>query len=94
MVVSMNPTPACPKGFYEHACTVEGVDLVCHLEYIPSEYGSKDSMGLLYEPDTEQSMDLVNAYVAKTDIDIAHLLLQYVVDEITNNALKELQNDR
>ena len=50
-------------------------------------------MGLLYEPDTEQSMDLVNAYVAETDIDIAHLLLQYVVDEITNNALKELQND-
>lgn len=51
-------------------------------------------MGLLYEPDTEHSMDLVNAYVAGTDIDIAHLLLQYVVDEITNNALKELQNDR
>jgi hypothetical protein len=93
MVVSMNPTPACPKGFYEYACDVEGVELVCHLEFIPSEYGSQDSMGLLYEPDTEQDLDLVNAYVAGTDIDIAHLLLQYLVDDITNNALKELQND-
>jgi hypothetical protein len=93
MVVSMNTTPTCPPGFTEYACEVEGVDLVCHLEYMPAEFGSQDSMGLLYEPDQDESMELVNAYVAGTDIDIGHLLLQYVVDEITNNALKELQND-
>jgi len=89
----MNTTPVCPPGFIEFACTVEGVDLVCHLEYIPSEYGSQDSMGLLYEPDIEQSMDLVNAYVAGTDIDIAHLLLQYVVEHITIIAFEDMKND-
>ncbi len=29
----MNPTPACPQGIIEFACELEGVDLVCHLEY-------------------------------------------------------------
>ena len=89
----MNPTPKCPKGFTEYACEVEGVELVCHLEYVPTEYGSKDSMGLLYEPDQEESMELVNAYVAGTDIDIGHLLLQYLVDHITTTALEDLKND-
>lgn len=89
----MNPTPKCPKGFTEYACEVEGVELVCHLEYVPNEYGSEDSMGLLYEPDQEESMELVNAYVAGTDIDIGHLLLQYLVDHITTTALEDLKND-
>jgi hypothetical protein len=93
MVVSMNPTPTCPPGFIEYACEVEGVDLVCHLEYMPAEYGSKDSMGLLYEPDQDESMELVNAYVAGTDIDIGHLLLQYLVDHITTTALEDMKND-
>jgi hypothetical protein len=30
----MNPTPTCPPGLIEYVCEVEGVDLVCHLEYI------------------------------------------------------------
>jgi hypothetical protein len=89
----MNPTPVCPPGFIEFACELEGVDLICHLEYIPSEYGSQDSMGLLYEPDSDQSMDLVNAYIAGTDIDIGHLLLQYLVDHITTTALEDMKND-
>ena len=89
----MNPTPKCPKGFIEYACEVEGVELVCHLEYVPNEYGSQDSMGLLYEPDSEESMELVNAYIAGTDIDIGHLLLQYLVDHITTTALEDMKND-
>ena len=89
----MNPTPTCPPGFTKYACEVEGVDLVCHLEYMPAEYGSQDSMGLLYEPDQDESMELVNAYVAGTDIDIGHLLLQYLVDHITTTALEDMKND-
>jgi hypothetical protein len=89
----MNPTPKCPKGFTEYACEVEGVELICHLEYVPNEYGSEDSMGLLYEPDSEESMELVNAYIAGTDIDIGHLLLQYLVDHITTTALEDMKND-
>ena len=87
MVVVM--TPECPQGLFEFACEVEGVDLVCFLEYYPAEIGSKDSMGLAYEPDQDESMDLVNAYITGTEIDIAHLLMQSLVDHITTTALEQ-----
>jgi hypothetical protein len=90
MVVGM--TPECPSGLIEFACEVEGVDLVCFLEYYPAEFGSKDSMGLNYEPDQDEGMDLVNAYVSGTDIDIAHLLMQSLVDHITTVALEDLHD--
>ncbi|CAB4134209.1 hypothetical protein UFOVP272_33 [uncultured Caudovirales phage] len=90
MVVVM--TPKCPNGLIEFACEVEGVDLVCFLEYYPAEFGSKDSMGLAYEPDQDEGMDLVNAYVAGTDI--AHLLMQSLVDHITATALEDLHDRR
>jgi hypothetical protein len=93
MVVSMNPTPACPKGLNEYECEVEGVDLVCHLEYTPEELGSRDSHGLPNEPDYPEDMELVNAYVKGTDIDIGHLLLQGIVDHITTTALEDFKND-
>jgi hypothetical protein len=89
MVVIM--TPECPDGLIEFACEVEGVVLVCFLEYCPADYGSKDSMGLAYEPDQDESMDLVNAYLLGTDIDIAHLLMQSLVDHITTTALEDLK---
>jgi hypothetical protein len=60
---------------------------------MPAEFGSQDSMGLLYEPDQDESMELVNAYIAGTDIDIGHLLLQYLVDHITTTALEDMKND-
>jgi hypothetical protein len=72
----------------------EGVDLVCFFEYTPAESGSKDSMGLLYEPDTVAECTIASAYVG--DVDIAHLLLQYLVDDLEATALeytKEEQND-
>jgi hypothetical protein len=90
MVVGM--TPECPGGLIEFACEVEGVDLVCFLEYYPAEFGSKDSMGLNYEPDQDEGMDLVNAYITGTDIDIAHLLMQSLVDHITTVALEDLHD--
>jgi hypothetical protein len=85
----MNPTPKCPKEFTEFACEVEGVDLVCFLEYYPAEFGSKDSMGFAYEPDQDECMDLVNAYISGTDVDIGHLLMQSLVDHITTTALEQ-----
>jgi hypothetical protein len=87
MVVGM--TPECPSGLIEFVCEVEGVDLVCFLEYYSAEFGSKDSMGLAYEPDEDEGMDLVNAYITGTDIDIAHLLMQSLVDHITTTALEQ-----
>ena len=86
-------TPACPKGLTEYECEVEGVDLVCFLEYTPDEEGSRDSYGLLNEPGTSENLELVNAYVKGTDVDIGHLLLQYLVDHITTTALEDFKND-
>ena len=86
-------TPACPQGLTQYECEVEGVDLVCFLEYTPDEEGSRDSRGLLDEPGTYENLELVNAYVKGTDVDIGHLLLQYLVDHITTTALEDLKND-
>jgi hypothetical protein len=82
-------TPKCPDGLFEFACEIEGVDLVCFLEYCPAEIGSKDSWGLDYEPDQDEDMELVNAYITGTEIDIAHLLMQSLVDHITTTALEQ-----
>jgi hypothetical protein len=86
-------TPVCPKGLIQFECDIEGVDLVCYLEYTPYEKGSLDERGLPNEPDIEENMELVNAYVKNTDVDIAHLLLQYLVDHITETALEDFKND-
>ena len=88
-----NNTPACPCGLIEYACEVEGIDLVCFLEHTPFEDVGRDSYGLRSEPGTAEDMDLVNAYIKGTDIDIGHLLLQGIVDHITTTALEELKND-
>jgi hypothetical protein len=85
--------PACPQGLTQYECELEGVDLVCFLEYTPDEEGSRDSRGLLDEPGTYENLELVNAYVKGTDIDIGHLLLQYLVDHITTTALEDYKND-
>ena len=90
---TVHVSPNCPQGLTEYACEVEGVDLVCFLEYTPDEEGSRDSRGLLDEPDYPENMELVNAYVKGTDVDIGHLLLQYLVDHITTTALEDFKND-
>ena len=89
----MKPTPNCPRDLYEFKAIVEDVDLVCFLEYSPEEKGSTDSLGAPYEPDFEESMTLNNAYIAGTDVDIAHMLLQSLVDHIEVSALEKF-NDR
>ena len=86
-------TPPCPRGLFEFACSVEDVDLVCFLEYSPEEKGSTDSYGSPYEPDLEEGMMLNNAYIAGTDVDIAHIILQSMVDHIEVSAL-EKYNDQ
>ncbi len=85
------PTPNCPRGLYEFSCSVEDVDLVCFLEYSPEEKGSKDSYGAPYEPDLEEGMMLNNAYIAGTDVDIAHMILQSMVDHIEVSALEKFK---
>jgi len=93
VVMKYGPTPNCPKDLFQFDCEVEGVDLVCFLEYIPEEKGSTDYIGLPYEPDYEECMTLNNAYIAGTDVDIAHMILQSLVDHIEVTALEKL-NDR
>jgi hypothetical protein len=95
MVVSMNygPTPNCPKDLFQYDCAIEDVDLVCFLEYSPEEKGYRDSYGAPYEPDIEECMTLNNAYIADTDVDIAHMILQGFVDHIEMSALEKF-NDR
>jgi hypothetical protein len=89
--LSMNygPTPNCPRGLFQFDCSVEDVDLVCFLEYSPEEKGSTDSHGSPYEPDFEECMTLNNAYIAGTDVDIAHMILQSMVDHIEVSALEK-----
>ena len=89
VVMKYGPTPNCPRGLFEFACSVEDVDLVCFLEYSPEEKGSTDSYGSPYEPDLEECMVLNNAYIAGTDVDIAHMILQSLVDHIEVSALEK-----
>ena len=91
--MNYDPTPKCPKDLYQFECSVEDVDLICFLEYSPEEKGSTDSHGSPYEPDLEEGMMLNNAYIAGTDVDIAHMILQSLVDHIEVSALEKL-NDR
>jgi len=86
-------TPLCPKGLYQFDCEIEGVNLICFLDYSPEEKGSTDSHGSPYEPDLDESMTLNNAYIAGTDVDIAHMILQGLVDHIEVSAL-EKYNDQ
>jgi len=86
-------TPACPKDLFEFKAIIEDVELTCFLEYSPAEKGSTDSLGAPYEPDFEECMTLNNAYIAGTDVDIAHMILQSLVDHIEVSALEKL-NDR
>jgi hypothetical protein len=58
---------------------VEGVTLVCFLEHEPEELNHGEA------PDFPACMNLVNAYCG--DIDIAHLLMQSIVDHICEEAL-------
>jgi hypothetical protein len=85
-------TPPCPKDLFQFACSVEDVDLVCFLEYSPEEKGSTDSYGAPYEPDIEECMALNNAYIASSNVDIAHLLLQSMVDHIEVTALANFKD--
>ena len=87
------PTPVCPIGLFEFECCIEDVDLICFLEYCPPEKGSVDSLGSPYEPDFEECMTLNNAYIADTDVDIAHMILQGFVDHIELTALAKYKDN-
>ena len=90
--MNYGPTPSCPRGLFQFECCIEDVDLVCFLEYSPEEKGSVDSLGSPYEPDLEEGMMLNNAYIAGTDVDIAHMILQSLVDHIEVTALEKFHD--
>jgi len=79
MVVSMTP------DLYQFNCEVEGVELQCKLEYEPAEENYPDA------PDIDECMNLVNAYT--NGVDIAHLLMQSLVDHICESALEDLKEN-
>ena len=79
MVVNMTP------ALYEFNCEVEGVDLQCKLEYEPAEENYPDA------PDIDECMNLVNAYC--NGVDIAHLLMQSIVDHICEKALEDMKEN-
>ena len=83
----MNPTPNCPKDAYEFAITLDDVDLVCHLDYLPAEKGSTGSLGDPYEKDVDECMDLYSVYVAGTDKDIKSLIDLVLIGNIECLAL-------
>ena len=83
----MNPTPNCPKGAYEFEITLDDVDLVCHLDYLPAEKGSTGSLGDPYEQDTDECMDLFSVYVASTNADIVSFLDKFFINNIECLAL-------
>jgi len=79
MVVSMTP------DLYQFKCEMEGVELQCKLEYEPPEENYPDA------PDEAECMNLVNAYT--NGVDIAHLLMQSIVDHICESALEDLKEN-
>jgi hypothetical protein len=64
---------------------VEGVTLVCFLEHEPEELNHGEA------PDFPECMNLVNAFCDK--VDIAHILMQSIVDRICEEALTQLNSE-
>ena len=73
------------ENLYRFKCEVEGVTLVCFLEHEPEELNHGEA------PDFPACMNLVNAYCDK--VDIAHLLMQSIVDHICEEALTQLNSE-
>ena len=88
----MNPTPNCPIAAYEFAITLDDVDLVCHLDYLPAEKGSTGSLGDPYEQDVDECMDLFSVYVAGTDADIRSFLDKFFIGNIESLALLKFKD--
>jgi hypothetical protein len=83
----MNPTPNCPIAAYEFEITLDEVDLVCHLDYVPAEQGSTGSLGDPYEADIDECMDLFSVYVAGTDADIKPFIDKFFIEHFERLAL-------
>ena len=73
------------EDLFRFKCEVEGVTLVCFLEHEPAEFNHGEA------PDFPECMNLVNAFCEK--IDIAHILMQSIVDHICEEALTQLNSE-
>ena len=92
MVVSMNLSNIWPKDsieLFEFTGESAGVELLCFFEHLPDENISFEDSSV-YEPLGPQHIKLVAAFTLDSDTNIAHLLLQHVVDDITTQAMKDL----
>ncbi len=85
-----NTTPPCPNGLYEYECNLGAVDLVCHLDYLPAERGSTDSMGAAYEPSTDAAMVLVSVYAKGSAADVIEILSSNFVQTVERLALNNM----
>jgi len=90
----MNLTPPCPNGLYEYECNLGAVDLVCHLDYLPAERGSTDSMGAAYEPDIEADMVLFSVYPQGSAMDIVEILSPTFARILERLALANMQGNK
>ena len=73
------------EDLYRIIIEVEGVTLVCFLEYEPEELNYGDA------PDFPECMNLLSASCGDTDI--AHLLMQSIVDHICEEALTQFNSE-
>jgi hypothetical protein len=69
----------------EYTINVEDVELDCHFDYEPEELNYPDA------PNVYPCMNLLKAYIGK--VDIAHILMQSVVDELCEIALKKYTSE-
>ena len=78
--------PNAPRGVMVYEYTTNGVDLVCHLEYEAEDKGS------FSEPGYPESITLESAYHRGENI--AHMLCDSVVEEIEEEALAQIKENR
>ncbi len=75
----------------------EGVELICELEHEIADPSDEikalyESRNVVYDPTATSHLTLVSALHKGEDI--AHLLLQYLVDEIELKALNQLEKTK
>lgn len=88
--VNTNIKPPCPAGFEEFIVEVNGIELVCHIDYEPEEFGSREN-GLQMEPDYPASITLCGVYAGSL-VDIQELLSEDIIDEITAHIAHEISS--
>ena len=81
-------TPPCPRGLEQFDYELNGVDLVCHIEYTAPERGSRErGTGLQMEPDYPACANLWAAYA--DGVEVTKILSDDFVMVIENAFLEQ-----